>query len=280
MYNFFSDSPLGIKWRVVYNYLHQTRPSSAHSGIHSPEPACPPFDPVRHHLLCSELKQLYVVLTRARQRLWLFDESPELHRPMLDFWTGGSSLVQLLPLTPELVATFQSRSTPEEWARRGRQFFNERGYDSAVLCFERAGDAFHAKWARAAGLRQAADRALEPRVAADSYARAAEMFLELGKGENAGDCLQKAGKFAEAGAFFRAKCAPPLWRKAAECFEIAGSWAEAAEAYSEARARELALKACLKGRQLQLGVGLLKEWEKEGGAEQTLVNLKADYLNR
>ncbi|GAQ79821.1 tRNA-splicing endonuclease positive effector [Klebsormidium nitens] len=280
VYNFFSDSPLGVKWRVVYNYLNNVRPSSAHSEFPSPELACPPFDPVRHHLLCSELKQLYVVLTRARQRLWVFDESPELRRPMLDFWTGGSSLVQLLPLTPELVASFQSRSTPEEWARRGRQFFNERGYDSAVLCFERAGDAFHATWARAAGLRQAADRAPDTRVAAASYARAAELFLELDKGESAGDCLRKARRFADAGAVFKEKCAPPLWGKAAECFEMAGSWAEAAEAYSEARARELALRACLKGRQLQLGVGLLKEWEKEGGFDQTLVDLKADYLNR
>jgi hypothetical protein len=83
VYNFFTDSPLGAKWRVVYNYL---KDAPAHSSIAFSATACPLFDPTKHHLLCSELKHLYVVLTRARQRLWIFDESPELRCPMLDFW--------------------------------------------------------------------------------------------------------------------------------------------------------------------------------------------------
>lgn len=34
----------------------------------------------RFNLLCSELKQLYVLLTRARQRLWIYDEEEGMRR--------------------------------------------------------------------------------------------------------------------------------------------------------------------------------------------------------
>jgi tetratricopeptide (TPR) repeat protein len=187
--------------------------------------------------------------------------------------------VQLLPLTADLAASFQSKSTPEEWARRGKQFFNEHVYDSALLCFERAGDAFNAKWARAAGQRQEAERDSNRKSATDSYLRASETFLEIGKGEAAADCLQRAQTFVEAGVVLREQCKPPLWGKAAECFEQAGSWEDAAEAYSKAGERKLALASCLKGRQLQLGIGLLKEWEESGEAED-VVNIKGDYLYR
>ncbi len=58
MLDFFSNSPFGPKWRVLYWALQHV--------LHSPWPAeaFPDFDRQLHHLLCSELKQLYVLLTR------------------------------------------------------------------------------------------------------------------------------------------------------------------------------------------------------------------------
>ncbi len=69
MLDFFSDSPFD-KWRVLYWALA--------NKLNSPWPgeAYPKFDLQQHNLLCSELKQLYVLLTR---------------------WGPGASVMLLLP---------------------------------------------------------------------------------------------------------------------------------------------------------------------------------------
>ena len=37
----------------------------------------PNFSDSKHNLLCSELKQLYVAITRTRQRLWICENTEE-----------------------------------------------------------------------------------------------------------------------------------------------------------------------------------------------------------
>ena len=78
----------------------------------------PTFDVKHHNLLCSELKQLYVMLTRARQRLWIYDECIENHKPMLDYWMA-SGLVQVKQLDATLAGELKSQSTAEDWNKRG-----------------------------------------------------------------------------------------------------------------------------------------------------------------
>ncbi len=58
MLDFFSDSPFGAKWRVLYWAMQ-------HLLGQTPGCAYPAFDRQAHNLLCSELKQLYVMLTRC-----------------------------------------------------------------------------------------------------------------------------------------------------------------------------------------------------------------------
>ena len=54
VYNFFSSSKLGHKWRLMYNLMasRSLLPDDPSRFSH------PDFDPQIHHLLCSELKQL------------------------------------------------------------------------------------------------------------------------------------------------------------------------------------------------------------------------------
>ncbi|MCL7031200.1 hypothetical protein MKW94_000317 [Papaver nudicaule] len=72
LYNFFGTSPLKNQWRVIYGYMEELNlfPSNEQKSF-------PTFCSAKHKILCSELKQLYVALTRARQRLWVrhLDES-------------------------------------------------------------------------------------------------------------------------------------------------------------------------------------------------------------
>jgi hypothetical protein len=55
-----------------------------------------------HQVLLSELKQLYVLITRARHCVLFFESvesSKEASQPVLDFWRAHE-LVSVSPLTP------------------------------------------------------------------------------------------------------------------------------------------------------------------------------------
>jgi len=67
LYDFFNDSPtLTADWRVILNKVDL---------IDRDGTAAPRFDELRHTSVCSELKFLYVGLTRARNQLWIWDSS-------------------------------------------------------------------------------------------------------------------------------------------------------------------------------------------------------------
>ncbi|XP_037494080.1 TPR and ankyrin repeat-containing protein 1-like [Jatropha curcas] len=77
LYNFFGSSPLRNKWRVVYEYMKEQNLLDESSPV---------FNMAKHNVLCSELKQLYVAITRTRQRLWICENLEELSKPMFDYW--------------------------------------------------------------------------------------------------------------------------------------------------------------------------------------------------
>eukprot|EP01018_Ginkgo_biloba_P036068 Gb_27269 [translate_table: standard] len=112
LYNFFSTSPLGRKWRVIYEFMKQKGFSD-----HKPHPM---FDSSRHDLLCSEIKQLDVTITRAKQRLWIYDENREYSKPILDYWKQ-LGLIQLRRLDSSLVESMYVASSCEGWKQRGIQ---------------------------------------------------------------------------------------------------------------------------------------------------------------
>ena len=67
LYRFFTDSAASeSQWRVLHNLIKDTT-----------KPA-PPFDPVKHSVILTELRHLYVAVTRARNRLWIFDTSDRI----------------------------------------------------------------------------------------------------------------------------------------------------------------------------------------------------------
>nr|GFC36933.1 UvrD-like helicase, ATP-binding domain, P-loop containing nucleoside triphosphate hydrolase [Tanacetum cinerariifolium]GFC58724.1 UvrD-like helicase, ATP-binding domain, P-loop containing nucleoside triphosphate hydrolase [Tanacetum cinerariifolium] len=81
LYNFFGTSPLKDQWRVIYGYMKQ------YDWLDKKHPqSFPTFTEARHGVLCSELKQLYVAITRTRQRLWICENKEELSKPVFDYW--------------------------------------------------------------------------------------------------------------------------------------------------------------------------------------------------
>lgn len=80
----------------------------------------PSFNDSKHNILCSELKQLYVAITRTRQRLWICENAEEYCRPMFDYWKR-KCLVQFKELDDSLAQAMKVASTPEEWKSRGKK---------------------------------------------------------------------------------------------------------------------------------------------------------------
>jgi hypothetical protein len=85
---------------------------------HSEEISHPDFDRSKHYLLCSELKQLYVAITRTRQRLWICENTDDYCRPMFDYWKK-LCLVEVRLLDSSLIQAMQKGSSSDDWRLRG-----------------------------------------------------------------------------------------------------------------------------------------------------------------
>ena len=111
LYNFFGSSPLKNHWRVIYEYMKEQH-------LLDPTAPSPSFSQAKHNLLCSELKQLYVAITRTRQRLWICENTDELSKPMFDYWKK-LCCVQVTQLDESLANAMRVASTPDEWKAMG-----------------------------------------------------------------------------------------------------------------------------------------------------------------
>ncbi|KAG2360020.1 hypothetical protein BDR07DRAFT_1487588 [Suillus spraguei] len=125
LYNFFGDSAIDAsRWRVVLN------------GVEGQKYA-PDFyrDEARYAGICSELKLLYVGITRARRNVWIFDTSDKSDA-MRIFWKSQNLISTCARGTD--VPPLAVSSTPEEWASSGRSLFFHKRYTQALHCFKHA----------------------------------------------------------------------------------------------------------------------------------------------
>ncbi|KAF8222237.1 hypothetical protein L208DRAFT_1381918 [Tricholoma matsutake] len=211
LYKFFEDSTVDLsQWRVVLNLLGDE------SNLNIPAPC---FEESRHAGVCSELKFLYVAITRARKNLWIADCSDK-GEPMRLFWTARN---QIQHCTPGMdVPLLAVSSTPEEWENSGRSLFQNKRYLQALHCFERAGLSREVAVSRTHYLRQQARlipvdksrKSQQNRISA--FLAAAEAFLEC------------------ATAAINSKEERTYYRNAGDCFERAEDDYRAARAYAEA----------------------------------------------
>ncbi|KAF8895020.1 hypothetical protein CPB84DRAFT_1782432 [Gymnopilus junonius] len=223
LYKFFEDSTVELsQWRVVLNLLLD--------GIGQ---AAPQFDEIRHAGVCSELKSLYVAITRARKNLWIVDCSAK-SEPMRVFWTSRNEVQNCTPGTdvPRLAVS----SSPQEWEKSGRTLFQNKRYLQAMHCFERAGlnrevEVSHTYYLReqarslpASSFKQAvSSRRAAFIVAAEAFSKCSVVARSLKEKKvylrNAGECFVHAEEdFKAADAYNQAEeynTAVKLYRKCA-----------------------------------------------------------------
>ncbi|XP_010246017.1 PREDICTED: uncharacterized protein LOC104589402 [Nelumbo nucifera] len=258
LYNFFGTSPLKNQWRVIYKYMKEQDMLDSTGPISFPN-----FDTTKHNILCSELKQLYVAITRTRQRLWICENIEEFSKPIFDYWKK-MCLVQVRQLDESLAQAMQVASSKEEWSLRGIKLFNEGNYEMATMCFERAGDAYREKWAKAAGLRAAADRmrGSNPEMARIVLMEAAEIFQNIGRAEYAAKCFIELKEFQRAGMLYREKCGASSLEDAGDCFSMAECWNFAAEVYAKGKYFSKCLSVCIRGKLFNMGLNFIEYWKE------------------
>lgn len=78
----------------------------------------PRFDPEKHGILCSELKQLYVAVTRTKQRLWICENSKDFSEPMFEYWKK-LCVAQVRKMDDSFIKEIKVESSEEDWRSRG-----------------------------------------------------------------------------------------------------------------------------------------------------------------
>lgn len=111
LYNFFSSSPIREHWSVIYKYMQE-------KNLGSSFPHFPKFNHAKHSGLCHELKQLYVAVTRAKERLWICESHGSHAEPMANYWKK-LNLVRIRQFDNSLAQEIIFPSSKEEWKSQG-----------------------------------------------------------------------------------------------------------------------------------------------------------------
>ncbi|GKE63139.1 TPR and ankyrin repeat-containing protein 1-like protein [Tanacetum coccineum] len=152
----------------------------------------------KHVVLCSELKQLYVAITRTRQRLWICETTGFSH-PVYDFWKK-LSLVEVKHLADSFANEMQVPSSKNEWRSRGFKLFHENNFRMAQLCFLKAEDKYSERLAKAHHLRAIAINASASyRERRKLFEDAAKLFNSIGKKVLAAECFYEIEDYKTAG---------------------------------------------------------------------------------
>ncbi|XP_030461793.2 uncharacterized protein LOC115681846 [Syzygium oleosum] len=281
LYNFFGTSPLKSQWRVIYAYMKEQDLLDNSSQWSSPS-----FDDSKHNILCSELKQLYVAVTRTRQRLWICENALEFSKPMFDYWKK-KCLIQVRLVDHALAEAMKVRSTPEEWKSQGFKLLREGNYPMAIMCFERARYTYGEKLAKASALKADADlkHVLSPREASDLRRQAAEIYEAIGVADSAAECFYMLKEYEKAGRIYMEKFGESALEKAGECFSLAGSYSLAAKAYARGNIFSKCLSICAKGKLFEVGLQYIEDWKSQGNENSGVVKkskeiekLEQDFL--
>ena len=109
IFDFFADSDKACTWSVV----------GAIDGEVAPGATAPhAFDSLRDQVLCVELKMLYVAMTRARKRCFVYDSSTERRAPLFGYLSRAgvaeSGFESLLSVTK----TKSRKSSAQDWLRQ------------------------------------------------------------------------------------------------------------------------------------------------------------------
>jgi tetratricopeptide (TPR) repeat protein len=151
LFNFFTDSEVSNeKWRIL-NSIRKVDVDTYYKNTPKYEGMINKVEKLRCltavdqgklSLLCTELKHLYVAVTRPKKNLIIFDEEPEKRRFMQEYW-DYMDVVQFLEKKESADVDYKSiaqKTNAEAWRNQGERMMSHKFYDQAAKCFNVSGD--------------------------------------------------------------------------------------------------------------------------------------------
>ena len=241
---------------ILWNFFTECPDQAGLRSLETLENEPTMFDPRKYGGMCSELKHLYVAITRARVQIFIM-ESSEATATMVQKFLRNDSSRSLIHMTSPNHDDFAMRLEmlrpgtsldPRQWSRRGVELMHRRMFRDALGCFRKARDVSgeriaegHLREEEARGCNAIDDIegfTQKLTLAVDCFLKenliddAARVLMALGKPEEAADILSQDKKFSKAARLF---AEAGLSTKAIECHHLAEEYSEAAAMMSKER---------------------------------------------
>ncbi|KAJ5127660.1 hypothetical protein N7448_008439 [Penicillium atrosanguineum] len=240
VYDFFGSSGLGSSYRCLHLLAHGQRAK---------------FDSQKHAALCSELKHLYVAVTRARKHLWFMEAIESSINPILQALSvdGQVNLAELVRTQDlDVAAKVQvlragGSVDPERWLKRAAHLLHQKNFADALFCYKKANDPRGISHSQA-WLHEQEGRSLRAlsdlEGSTSSYEKAIACFLELDLFSDAADCYQALERYDKAAEIWKSQGQLP---KAAAFYERGGHLLQASDCFHSNGDYEQAIEVLRRG---------------------------------
>ncbi|KUM63621.1 hypothetical protein ACN42_g3458 [Penicillium freii] len=242
VYDFFGSSGLGSSYRCLYMLVHAARAQ---------------FDSQKHAALCSELKSLYVAVTRARKQLWFMETQENSVDPILQTLSQSNSLElaevvkQKDPNVAAKVMVLRAGGSvdPDRWLKRAAHLLHRKSFAEALFCYKKANDPRGMTHSQACLYEQ---EGRTHRAASNTeeftacYEKAIVLFLEIGLITEAAMCYEGLGQFGKVAEIWKDR---EQYQKAASFYEKGNLFTEASECYHSCGQYEAAIGVLRRGDQ-------------------------------
>ncbi|CAM1332256.1 TRANK1 (predicted) [Pycnogonum litorale] len=246
LYNFFTDSQAGDKWRHVQMLINKLEKENKlemaeldsqserkyFSAVNSRDQKTPDkFDSSENRILVSELKQLYTALTRAKVNVWIFDEDEDKRKWMFNYFERRR--VATIGTQADI---FSVSSSKAELEKKGDYFMKECMYELALRAYtyaeseKKALAACYVHHIEARKIQSNKDRTKELCSVAFEFAEqnksseAIKCLIEAEEYNYAAKYCESIAQFDEAGELYE-KC--EMIDKAVDCYKACGQWKKA-----------------------------------------------------
>ncbi|KAF8241597.1 hypothetical protein K440DRAFT_665246 [Wilcoxina mikolae CBS 423.85] len=172
LYNFFSTSPCVSDFRVLVKLLEQYHSSDS---VHDQTTNLQDINIT----MCSELKHLYVAVTRAKARLWIIENETDVVLPIINLFNN---------VVPKLL--------PSQYPKALLRVVQDHDFADAAFCFRQDGDTVGEMLANAylAELSALEYRAVNSRAGFEAaYTKACDLFVQAGRILKAAECQEAMG---------------------------------------------------------------------------------------
>ncbi|KAJ5280089.1 hypothetical protein N7478_005461 [Penicillium angulare] len=266
---------------LVYDFFGGSGLSSSYRCLHLLSSPGNAFDSQKHAALCSELKHLYVAVTRARRQLWFMETTENGIDPIVKALDACEStdLVDCVRQghkdVAEKISVLRAGGSvdPDRWLKRAVHLLRQKNYADALFCFKKADDSEGIAHAQALLFEQdgrSCRAANNQEGLTENYTKAISLFLGIGRWSEAANCFLGLEKYDKAAELWKEKEQLDL---AAELYERGHHFSEASACFHSQMNNRSLLKANIFLRYSRLLNILLKQGRIQPDLRETTINL-------